>query len=118
MHKIKLAWLGLALGSTVSVAGECVPPEPPTVPDGGSSSKEQMLAGQKAVKTFLVTNLEYMACLAPQITAAQAELEPGSEEASATVKKLEERYNEAVSAEESLADQFDKEIQAYRTANP
>ncbi len=118
MNKIRLALLGLALGSTVSVAGECVPPEPPTVPNGDSSSMEQMLAGQKTVKTFQAANLEYMACLEPQITAAQTELESGSEEASAAVKELEERYNEAVSVEDGLAEKFNTAIRTYKAANP
>lgn len=118
MNKIKLALLGLALGSTVSVAGECVPPEAPTVPDGAAATMEQMLAGQKAVKTYQDANIEYMACLEPLITAAQAEVESGSKEASDTVKKLEERYNEAVSAEEGVAGQFNTEIRAYKVANP
>jgi hypothetical protein len=118
MNKIKLALLGLTLGSTVSVAGECVPPEAPVVPDGATASMEQMLAGQKAVKTFQTANIEYMACLEPKITAAQGEVESGSEDTSAAVKKLEERYNEAVSAEEVVAGQFNTEIRAYKTANP
>jgi hypothetical protein len=118
MNKIKLALLGLALGSTVSIAGECVPPEAPTVPDGAAATMEQMLAGQKAVKTFQTANIEYMACLEPQITAAQGEVEAGSEEASETVKKLEERYNEAVSTEGGVAGQFNTEIRAYKAANP
>jgi hypothetical protein len=118
MNKIKLALLGLALGSTVSVAGECVPPEAPTVPDGAAAAMEQMLAAQKAVKTFQAANIAYMACLEPKITAAQAEVESDSKKASKTVKKLEERYNEAVSAEETVADQFNTEIRAYKVANP
>jgi hypothetical protein len=118
MNKIKLALLGLALGSTVSVAGECVPPEAPTVPDGAAATMEQMLAGQKAVKTFQAANIAYMACLEPKITDAQAEGESGSKEASEAVKKLEERYNEAVSAEEAVAGQFNTEIRAYKAANP
>lgn len=118
MNKIKLALLGLALGSTVSVAGECVPPQAPTVAEGSTASMEQMLAGQKAVKTFQAANIEYMSCLEPQITAAQAEVTSGSKDAADTVKKLEERYNEAVSAEEGVAGQFNSAIRAYKEANP
>jgi hypothetical protein len=118
MNKINLALLALILGSTVSVAGECVPPESPTVPGGAEATMEQMLAGQKSVKTFQEANIAYMACLEPKITAAQGEVESGSEDASAAVKKLEERYNEAVSVEEEVAGQFNTEIRAYKTANP
>jgi hypothetical protein len=116
MNKIKLVLMSLALGGAVNVAAECIPPEPPIVLDGAQSSKEQMLAGQKAVKTFQTANLDYMACLEPQIDAAQAE--SGSKEASDTVKKLEEHYNAAVSAEEGVAEQFNTAIRAYKAATP
>lgn len=118
MNRIKLALLGLALGSTVTVAGECVAPEKPTVPDGGSSSMEQMLAGQKAVKVFQTANLEYMACLEPQIEAARAASEAGTDGAEATYKQLEESYNDAVSKEEEVAGKFNTEIREYKAANP
>jgi len=120
MNKIKLALLALtlSLGSTVSIAGDCVPPQAPTVPDGAAATMEQMLAGQKAVKTFQTANIEYMACLEPQIAAAQAEVEAGSEDALAATKELEERYNDAVSVEEAVAGQFNTEIRAYKAANP
>ena len=90
----------------------------PTVPDGGSSSMEQMLAGQKAVKAFQAANIDYMACLEPQIEAVRAELEAGTDGAEATYKKLEETYNDAVSKEEEVAGQFNTEIREYKAANP
>ncbi len=118
MNYLKLSLLGLALGSTLSMAGECVGPEQPTAPDGDTSSMEQMLAGQKAVKDFQAANLEYMACLEPKIAAASTAAVQGSDEAKATQKQLEERYNEAVSKEEEVAGQFNTAIRAYKAANP
>jgi hypothetical protein len=118
MNTIKLALLSLSLASTVSLAGECTGPEMPTMPDGGTSSMEQMLAGQKSVKEFQTVNLEYMACLEPQITAARAELEAGDASAEDKIKQLEETYNDAVSKEEEVAGQFNTEIREYKAANP
>jgi len=118
MNKIKLGILGLALGCSVNAAAECVAPEKPSLPDGGSATMEQMLGGQKAVKEFQSANLEYMACLEPQIAAARTELEAGAKDAADTIKQLEASYNDAVSVEEEVAGQFNTEIREYKAANP
>ena len=120
MNFIKLALMGLALGSTVSIAGECLGPDQPDVPDGDTSSMEQMLAGQKAVKEFQAANIAYMECLDPKISAANAAAtaESASDEAKTALRQLEEEYNAAVSREEEAAAQFNTEIRKYKMANP
>lgn len=118
MNKITMAILSLALGSAVTLADDCVIPEMPTVPDGGSASMEQMLEGQKAVKTFQAANLEYMACLEPQLAAAEASIKEGDADSLELHQKLQESYNAAVSREEEVAGQFNTEIREYKAANP
>lgn len=122
MHSIKLAVLGLALGSTVAFAGECVQPEAPTMPDGASASMEDMLNGQKSVKTFQTTNMDYMKCLEQEFTAAEPATLEGSDEekqaAKAIYSKAVDAYNAAVSKEEEVAGQFNTAIRAYKAANP
>ena len=122
MHSIKLTVLSLALGSSMTLAGECVQPPAPTLPDGAKAAMEDMLAGQKAVKTFQAANLEYMGCLEKEFNAAEAAALEGSEEekttAQATYQKSVDAYNAAVSKEEEVAGQFDTEIREYKAANP
>jgi hypothetical protein len=120
MKALKTALLGIALTSSFAIADDCVKPDAPTIPDGASATMEQMLAGQKAVKAFQAANLEYMGCLEPLVSAAQANLQDGkgSEEAVAAYKKLEETYNAAVSMEEEVAGAFNAQIKAYKAANP
>jgi hypothetical protein len=122
MRLIKPVILGLALGSTMTVAGECVQPEAPTMPDGASASMEEMLNGQKAVKTFQSANMDYMKCLEEKFTAAEAAGLAGSDEekkaAKSTYDKAIEAYNAAVSKEEEVAGQFNTEIREYKAANP
>lgn len=121
MKKITLAMMGLALASSAAMAEDCVAPDAPAaLPDGGTSSMEQMLEGQKSVKAFQAVNLEYMKCLEPQIEAASAAAaaEGASDEAKTSLKDLEESYNAAVSQEEELAGQFNTEIREYKAANP
>lgn len=122
MHFVKLAAMGLLLGSTYVSAGDCVNPETPSIPDGASSTMEQMVAGQKAVKAFQTANLEYMACLEPTLTAANVKADTGSAKEKAAAKEaydeVETIYNAAVSAEEEVAGQFNAAIREYKAANP
>ena len=120
MKTLRTALLAITLTSAHASADDCVKPDAPSIPNGASSTMEQMLAGQKAVKAFQAANLEYMGCLEPMITAAQAKLQDGegSEEAIAAYKKLEETYNAAVSMEEEVAGAFNAQIKAYKAANP
>ncbi len=123
MKRIALATLGLALASPLALAGDCVAPDTPKLPDGGSSTMEQMLEGQKAVKAFQAANLEYMACLEKDFTAAEAVANgDASEEEKATAKARYEEsvgaYNAAVSKEAEVAGQYNPEIREYKAANP
>jgi hypothetical protein len=122
MKLIKITALGLFLGSSFAIADDCVNPDAPTVPDGASSTMDQMIAGQKAVKAFQASNIEYMACLEPGITAAGEQMETASGDEKAAAKEAynekEAAYNAAVSAEESVAGDFNVAIRAYKAANP
>ena len=123
MNKITIAACALALVSPLVVAGDCSAPEAPALPDGATSTMEQMLEGQKAVKAFQAANLEYMGCLEADFTAADAVVNSdASEEEKAAAKakydKDVEAYNAAVSKEEEVAGQFNTEIREYKAANP
>jgi hypothetical protein len=119
-NAIKLALIGLALGSAATMAEDCTPPQMPVLPDGASSSLEQMLEGQAAVKAYQASNTEYRACLEPKISAAEvaaAGESPGPELTEA-LQTYNEQYNASVSAEEGLAGKFNTELKKYKAANP
>tara|TARA_R110001599_G_scaffold353459_1_gene592621 strand:- start:334470 stop:334868 length:399 start_codon:yes stop_codon:yes gene_type:complete len=120
MKKLPLAILGLAfsLGTVMSSADDCVAPDAPQIAEGEDSTLEQMLATQKAVKTFQEANLAYMACLEPKLAAAEASAKEGKEGAADTYMQMQETYNAAVSQEEEVAGKFNTEIRDYKTANP
>ena len=121
MNKIVLLLSGLAFAGSVA-AEDCTAPTSPSLPDGDSATMEQMLEGQKAVKTFQTANLEYMACLESRFTAAEAAAKKGSDEekasAQAQYSEAMNAYNAAVSEEEKVAGQFNSEIRDYKAANP
>lgn len=112
------AILSLALSSSAALAADCTAPEKPQLPDGASATMEQMLEGQKAVKTFQTANLEYMKCMQPALAEAEAAAKEGTEGAAEKYKALEDTHNAAVSAEEEVAGQFNTEIREYKAANP
>jgi len=118
MKMFKITALSLALGSGLCVADDCKQPDMPTIPDGSSSSLEQMLEGQKVVKAFQAANLEYMTCLEGQLGAAEAQIKEGDESATQRYTQIQETYNAAVSREEEVAGQFNTEIREYKAANP
>ena len=120
MNYIKLALIGLILGSTASIADDCTAPPPPAAPDGATASMEQMLAGQKAVKDYQAANTDYRACLDPLVDAAQVAAagdSPGPD-LEATLAQLNGDYNASVSAEEEVANQFNVALREYKKANP
>jgi hypothetical protein len=101
------------------MAADCTAPEQPTMPDGSTSSMEQMIEGQSAVKAYQAANLTYMQCLDPKIKAAEATAkESDSEETKAAHAELSGSYNEAVSMEEETAAQWNTARGAYMEANP
>lgn len=122
MEIIRTSLLGLTLVAPLAMAGECVAPETPELPNGATSSMEQMLAGQKAVKAFQTANLEYMSCLESNLNAAEEAVKAAAEgdkaAAEAAYEKAVESYNAAVSKEEEIAGQFNTEIREYKAANP
>jgi len=124
MKKLGFAMAILTLGSSAAMA-DCAKPDTPQLPDGASATMEDMLAGQKAVKTFQTANMEYMKCLEQVFTTAEAKVKEGADSADEAVAEAQkayteavEAYNAAVSAEETVAGQFNTEIREYKAANP
>jgi len=123
MKLINATILSLALGSSLALANEeCVNPDTPVMPDGASSSMEQMIAGQKAVKAYQASNIEYMACLEARFNAAELKIAETSGDEKAANQELFndslDAYNAAVSSEETVAGQFNTAIREYKEANP
>ena len=120
MRSMKTAFLTLTLLSAPALSQDCTSPEVPDIPDGATSTYDQMIEGMGTVKSFQSANSEYMKCLEPLISAASEAAKEAdmSDESKAALNKLETMYNEAVSREEALAGQFNTEIREYKAANP
>ena len=97
------------LASSASVA--CEYPQKVEVPDGTTASEEQMITGQRAVKTYMAAMEEYLACLDKE---TDLEDEETSDEQKAI---LVSKHNAAVDEMESIAQAFNEQVRAYKAAN-
>jgi hypothetical protein len=90
----------------------CENPSMVPMPDGQTSTREQMLDAQTKVKGYMAAMEEYRACL-------NDELEAAGEDAPAEFKSLMiTRHNAAVTEMESVASAFNDQLRAFRAANP
>jgi hypothetical protein len=117
MNKTTLVAASLTLFSSIAMA-DCTAPDQPVLPDGAQATMEAMLAGQKAVKSFQTSNIEYMKCLEGIIAEAEKTLKEASDADKKSYTDMVDAYNSAVSKEEEVAGQFNTEIREYKAANP
>ncbi len=90
----------------------CENPTMVPVPDGKTSTMQQMVDAQAKVKSYMAAMEEYLACL-------NGELEAAGEDAPTEFKSLMvTRHNTAVTEMESVASAFNVQVQAYKAANP
>jgi hypothetical protein len=99
-------------GCFAFAAAACENPALVSIPDGKTSTLEQMLAAQKDVKAYQAKMNDYLACV-------DAEAETQGEQAPNEYKALMvNRHNAAVAEMEGVAAAFNDQIKAYKAANP
>jgi Skp family chaperone for outer membrane proteins len=103
--------IAIASGCAFAAAA-CENPAAIVIPDGKSSTMDQMLAAQAQVKAYQAAMTEFLACI-------DSDLEAEGEAAPAEFKSLMvSRHNAAVAEMEGVAAAFNEQIKAYRAANP
>lgn len=106
-------WSVAAVAGLVGLAASaCENPALVAIPEGKTSTLEQMLAAQKEVKAYQAKMGEYLACI-------DAEADTQGEKAPSEYKALMVvRHNAAVAEMEGVAAAFNDQIKAYKAANP
>lgn len=112
MSRLTILSALLASACAAQAGAQCVQPETVAIPDGRTSTLEQMLEAQTAVRTFLADMEEFLACINDEID-AQTEETPQEVRAA-----LIERHNAAVTEMETVAAQFNEQRIAYQQAHP
>ena len=86
------------------------------LPNGGTASKEAMLAGQKSVKAYMATMEEYLTCIDTSEKDAVAALaNPSDEELASREAAITKKYNAAVEDMELTAAKFNEEVRDYKS---
>lgn len=84
------------------------------LPDGNSATRDDMLAGKKAVQDYLATMEEYLGCI--EAEAAQAIIAMGDVDEEAKTQRQEtfdKKYNAAVEEMNLVAEEFNIQLRAY-----
>lgn len=94
----------------------CDYPERANVPDGATASKDEMIAGQRGIKSYIAEMEEYLACIESE--EAQAMLSLGDEVDETAKRQREElfnkKYNAAVEEMNLVAEEFNVQVRAYK----
>ncbi len=119
MNKIFISFaLLLTFVAGPAVADDCTMPDKPSIPDGSTATMEEMIAGQSAVKAYQAAVEAYRGCQDGRMEALKAAVEEGDPGAAPAFETATDAYNESVTLEEQLAEEFNQAIRAYKAANP
>lgn len=96
----------------------CDYPQRVDVPNGTTATKDDMIAGQKGVKTYIASMEEYLSCI--EADEAQAVLGLGDVDED-TKRQREEMFNKkhnaAVEEMNLVAEEFNMQVRAYKDRN-
>jgi hypothetical protein len=96
----------------VSVASACESPAVVAMPDGKTSTKEQMLAARDQVKAYMKDMEDFMACVDKEAAAKGDGAPPEYKD------QMAARHNNAVAEMEAVASAFNDQLHAYNAAHP
>ena len=100
---------------SAQAAFACDYPARVQIPNGTTATKEEMLEGQRSVKTFVTAMEAYLECIVDEersVRMTMEELSPEDEQQREDM--LNKKYNAAVDEMERVAAQFNVEVQAYK----
>jgi hypothetical protein len=97
-----------------SMALSCEYPARTDVPDGNTATKDEMVAGQRSVKSYMAAMEEYLSCIetAEQETIAGGDLDEDAKQQ--RIAMFNKKYNAAVEAMNLIAEQFNAQVRAYK----
>lgn len=103
----------LVLGAPCALA--CDYPARTDVPNGSSATKEEMIQGQRDVKSYMAAMEEYLACIesAEQETVAGGD-DLDEEQKQQRIAMFNKKYNAAVEEMNLIAETFNAQVRAYK----
>ncbi|MGB5721195.1 MAG: hypothetical protein WBM34_10905 [Woeseiaceae bacterium] len=106
--------ISLMMVFAAPLALACDYPHRVDVPDGTTATKDEMIAGQRAIKSYMSAMDEYLSCIeaAEQETIAADEADTSGKQQ--RIEMYNKKYNAAVDEMNLLAEQFNVQVRAYK----
>ena len=116
MNKLTKSAASVALALLTHGALACDYPQRADVPDGATASKDEMIAGQRGVRSYVAAMEEYLACI--EAAEAQAVISLGDDVDESAKRQREDlfnkKYNAAVEEMNLVAEEFNVQVRAYK----
>lgn len=113
---IKIA-IGCLLLIAAPMTFACDYPERPSIPDGSTASKEELLAAKDGVATFLAGVDEYLTCIETAEKEAVAALEsPDTDDLKRRDEMIGSKFDAANEEKALVGEQFNQQVRAYNAA--
>lgn len=112
----------IAIGSVLLIAAPitfaCDYPEKPSVPDGSTASKEELLAAKDDVSAYLAGVDDYLTCIETAEKEAIAALgeEAGTEDLKRRDQMLSSKFDAANEEKALVGEEFNQQVRAYNAA--
>lgn len=117
MNRIIKTAIGCLLLIAAPLSFACDYPERPSIPDGSTASKEELLAAKDAVGAFLAGVDEYLTCIENAEKEAVAALEnPDPEDLKRRDEMINSKFDAANEEKALVGEQFNQQVRAYNAA--
>ena len=114
MNKVIKISFGTLFLLSSSIAFACDYPERPSIPDGSTASKDELIGAKDSVQDFMAKVDEYLNCIEGEETAAVEEMDNPSEEIlQRRDEMLNKKFDAANEEKALLGEKFNQEIRAY-----
>jgi hypothetical protein len=114
MTKMTNVLIFAALFFLAPLALACDYPAPPKdLPDGATSSKDEMLAGVKLISAYQADMTSYLDCMEADQVVAQQAIDDDDEKEQGKLM-FDKKYNAAVDEQTKTVELFNAEIRAYK----
>jgi hypothetical protein len=118
MNKLTKTAIFVAMIFAAQGALACDYPQRIDVPNGATATKDDMIAGQKVVKTYMASMEEYLACIEADEAQAVLALNNVNEDTKRQREDLfNKKYNAAVEEMNLVAEEFNVQVRAYKDRN-
>jgi hypothetical protein len=113
-----------ALGFAMQASAACTYPKAPdAIPDGTKATKDEMIAGMKAMRAYNDLIKQYTDCLKDEHDSAVAKIDPSLAKDKQDARKAEldnvlaQKNDAAVDAAQTVTGRFNDQIKAYNAAH-